>query len=53
MTCRRLVDDLGLKCTLTDYKVPKEDAPLIVERAFGTKDHPAFAKVVTILEGLY
>jgi len=49
----KLVNDLGLKCTLADYKVPKEDIPSIAEKSIGTKEHPAFSAVVQLLEGLY
>ncbi|KAJ3554504.1 hypothetical protein NM688_g3074 [Phlebia brevispora] len=48
-----LVDSLGLHSTLTEYNVPKEDVPGIVERSMGTKDHPVFPKVVKAVENLY
>ena len=48
-----LVDDLSLHSTLTEYNVPREDVPKIVERALGTKDHAIFPKVVTLLESRY
>lgn len=49
----RLIDDLGLTSTLTEYKVPKEDVPQIAELALGKKDTPAFAAVVRMLEAMY
>ncbi|KAH8078070.1 alcohol dehydrogenase IV [Cristinia sonorae] len=49
----QLVLDLGLKSTLSEYKVPKEDLPKVAEQAIGTRDHPAFGKVVDLLESLY
>lgn len=49
----RLVDDLGLHSTLTQYKVPKEDVPKIAEKALGKKDDPLFPKAVKLLENLY
>jgi hypothetical protein len=48
-----LIDDLGLKTTLTEYKVPKGDIPLIVERTIGTKEGVLYDKIVKIVEGLY
>ncbi|KAI0745051.1 alcohol dehydrogenase IV [Earliella scabrosa] len=50
---RRLVDDLGLHSTLSEYKVPREDIPHIVELATGSKDDPEYSKAVALLEGLY
>lgn len=50
---RRLVDDLGLHSDLAQYKVPKEDAPKIAEKAMGNRDDPSFPKVVKLLENLY
>ncbi|THH32300.1 hypothetical protein EUX98_g1897 [Antrodiella citrinella] len=49
----KLVSDLNLKCTLTEYKVPKEDLPTIAEQSIGTKEHPAYQDVVRLLEELY
>jgi alcohol dehydrogenase class IV len=49
----RLVDDLGLTSTLTEYKVPKEDVPQIAELALGKKDTPSFEPVVRMLEAMY
>jgi hypothetical protein len=47
------VDNLGVKSTLTEYNVPKEDIPGIAELALGGKDRPEFGQVVKLLEGLY
>jgi hypothetical protein len=47
------VNNLGLKSTLTEYNVPREDAPEIAGLALGGNDRPEYAKVVRILEGLY
>jgi hypothetical protein len=53
MICFRLVDNLGLKSTLTEYKVPKEDAPKVAEQSLGGKDRPEFNEIVQLLEKLY
>ena len=50
---RRLVDDLGLHSTLSEYKVPHEDIPQIVELAMGNKEDPEYLKAVALLEALY
>ncbi|KAA1476790.1 iron-containing alcohol dehydrogenase [Dentipellis sp. KUC8613] len=47
-----LVDGLGLKSTLTEYNVPREDVPKIAERALGGKTE-IHGDVVKVLEGLY
>lgn len=49
----RLVDGLGLKSTLTQYKVPKDDVPKIAAKSVGGEDQPDYAKVVKLLENLY
>jgi len=49
----KLVEDLGLKSTLGEYKVPKSDVPDIASRALGSADHPDIDKVVKLLENLY
>ncbi|KZT26790.1 alcohol dehydrogenase IV [Neolentinus lepideus HHB14362 ss-1] len=49
----KLVTDLGLKSSLVQYNIPKEDIPDIVERAMGTKEDPTYQKVVKLLEGIY
>ncbi|KLO09147.1 alcohol dehydrogenase IV [Schizopora paradoxa] len=49
----KLVVQLGLKTTLEAYKVPREDLPKIAERALGSKEVPAFSKVVGLLETIY
>ena len=48
----RLVSNLGLKTSLDQYKVPREDLPTIAERALGCKDE-FHGDVVTFLEALY
>ncbi|KAJ3909162.1 alcohol dehydrogenase IV [Lentinula edodes] len=50
---KQLVADLGLSTTLTDYNVPRDDIPTIVQNTLGTETHPVFPKVVKLLEGLY
>lgn len=52
-TTPRLVDDLGLHSTLTQYKVPRDHVEKIVEKAVGSKTHALFPSTVKILEGLY
>ncbi|TFY64695.1 hypothetical protein EVG20_g5863 [Dentipellis fragilis] len=47
-----LVNGLGLKSTLTEYSVPREDAPKIAEKALGGKTE-IHGDVVKVLEGLY
>jgi hypothetical protein len=49
----RLVDDLGLHSTLTEYKVPREDVPSIAAKSVGGEDQPDYGRVVKLLEGLY
>ncbi|EPQ57494.1 iron-containing alcohol dehydrogenase [Gloeophyllum trabeum ATCC 11539] len=49
----KLVVDLGLKSTLAQYKVPREDLPDIAERAMDGRSDPTFPKVVQLLEGIY
>lgn len=44
---------LGLKSTLSEYKVPREDLPKIAELAVGSKDDPTYARVIQLLEGIY
>ncbi|KAI0829908.1 alcohol dehydrogenase IV [Trametes gibbosa] len=48
----KLVDDLGLHSTLTEYKVPHEDVLEIAQLAVG-KENPSLPKVTALLEGLY
>lgn len=48
----RLVDDLGLRSTLTEYKVPHEDVLEIAQLAAG-KEYSSLPKVVALLESLY
>lgn len=49
----RLVDDLGLRSDLAQYKVPRGDVPKIAEKAMGNRDDPNFPKVIKLLENLY
>ena len=50
----KLVSDLGLKTTLTDKNVGKDQVQIIVERATGgTKGGPLYDKVKNLVEGLY
>ncbi|OJT15914.1 Alcohol dehydrogenase 2 [Trametes pubescens] len=48
-----LVEGLGLRSTLTEYKVPRADVPDIAEQALGSKQNPVLPKVVALLEALY
>lgn len=48
-----LVNDLGLRSTLSEYKVPQVDIPDIAARALGSADDPIFERVVKLLEGRY
>ncbi|KAI0633701.1 iron-containing alcohol dehydrogenase [Trametes polyzona] len=50
---QKLVDDLGLHSTLSEYKVPRGDLQQIAELAVGSKDDPTLPKVVALLESLY
>jgi len=52
---QQLVDGLGLKSTLTEYKVPhtQEEMDAIAERALHTKEGDQFKAVVDIVNGLY
>ena len=49
----RLVDDLGLKSTLSQYNVPRDDLPKIAELAVGDKEDPVVPKAVALLESIY
>ncbi|KAH7108220.1 alcohol dehydrogenase IV [Auriculariales sp. MPI-PUGE-AT-0066] len=49
----KLVQDLGLKSTLTEYNVPREDAVDIAVRAVGGDDKPLYPATLKIVEGLY
>lgn len=48
-----LVTRLGLKTSLEQYKVPKDDLPGIATRAMGGSDKPHFAQVVELLESIF
>jgi len=50
---KQLVNTLGLTTNLTQYKVPKGDIPIIVEKAVGAKTGALYDGVVKIVEGLY
>ena len=52
MKCFRLVSNLGLKTSLDEYKVPREDLPTIAERALGGRNE-IHGDVVAFLEALY
>lgn len=49
----RLVIDLDLKTDLAAYNVPTADLPDIASKALGSPDHPHFALVVKVLEGIH
>ena len=46
------MNDLGLKSSLDQYKVPREDLPTIAERALGARNE-IHGDVVAFLESLY
>lgn len=46
------MNDLGLKTTLDQYGVPREDLPAIAERALGGKTE-FHGEVLSLLQGLY
>jgi len=48
-----LVAQLGLASNLTEYKVPKDDIPVIAGKALGSNEGETFTKVVKMLNGLY
>ena len=49
----RLVQDLGLKTTLSEHAVPRTDLRDIATRVLGTTDDPIFERVVNLLEKIY
>lgn len=49
----RLVNDLGLRSTLTEYNVPPDHAPQIAEKAMGGRSDKAYPDVVKLLQDLY
>ncbi|KAH9858574.1 alcohol dehydrogenase IV [Lenzites betulinus] len=49
---QKLVDDLGLRSTLTEYKVPHDDVLEIAQLAAG-KEYSSLPQVVALLENLY
>ncbi|KAI0779924.1 iron-containing alcohol dehydrogenase [Fomes fomentarius] len=53
LSIQQLVDNLGLRSTLSQYKVPRADIPQIAELAAGSKDDLVYPKTVAILESLY
>jgi len=52
---QQLVDELGLKSTLTEYKVPQtqQEMEAIAERALHTNEGDQFDAVIQIVKGLY
>jgi hypothetical protein len=50
-----LVEELGLKTTLTEYHVPntQEEMEAIAERALHSKEGDDFKAIVEILKGIY
>ena len=49
-----LVQNLGLKATLTERHVGRDQVPIIAKRALGgTESGPLYDKVVALVEGLY
>ena len=49
----RLIDSLDLRCTLTEYNVPREHLDQIAEKSLGRANDPIHPQVVKLLEGLY
>jgi alcohol dehydrogenase class IV len=49
----KLVSDLGLSKTLSDYKVGRDQIPIITQRASGQESGPFFEKLKALVEGLY
>ncbi|KAH8078071.1 iron-containing alcohol dehydrogenase [Cristinia sonorae] len=51
----KLVEDLGLKSTLTEYNVPREDLPKIARHALPKEpeDSPLFKRTIQALESLF
>ena len=49
----RLVDDLGLHSTLSQYNVPRADVPRIAQLAVGNDTSVVYTKTVALLEALY
>lgn len=49
------MDGLGLKSSLTEYSVPREDLSRIAEQALGGKDNEGgeYGETVELLERLY
>lgn len=48
-----LVVRLDLKTDLAACNVPREDVPVIAERALGSREDARYMRVVRLLEGLY
>lgn len=49
----RLVIRLGLRSTLSEYKIPKDDLSSIASGALGKESDPELPKIVKLLEGIY
>lgn len=52
LTIRRLVNELGLNVTLSDYKVPEGDFEKIAKTLVPADDHAGVARIVGLLKGL-
>ncbi|PIL35439.1 hypothetical protein GSI_02166 [Ganoderma sinense ZZ0214-1] len=50
---QQLVDNLGLKSTLSQYNVPKHDLPKIARLALGNDNDPLVNNVIAVLQGIY
>lgn len=53
LTCRgdySLIDSLGLTTKLSEYNVPKEDIPRIVEKTVGKSSGELYDQVVEVME---
>ena len=48
-----MVTELGLKSTLSEYKVPREDLPKVAELSVGSRDDPTYPRVIQLLESIY
>ena len=49
----RLVGDLGLKSTLLQYNVPRDDFPQIARLAVGEGNDPLINDAIELLDGIY
>jgi alcohol dehydrogenase class IV len=53
VTRNRLIRDLGLHSTLSEYNVPREDLHSVVAHALRGEDHANFKEVFKMLEDMW